>query len=353
MGHNTNFKIIDTTLRDGSYAINFSFTSNQTYSICKGLEDTGIEYIEVGHGVGLNASNCGHGQALQTDKEYIQSAVNAVQHSRIGVFCIPGIAKLEDIDMAADNGIKFIRIGTNVTEVEKSEKFIMRAKNKGIEVFANYMKSYALNPEEFAKKVKISEGYGADGVYIVDSSGGMFSEDIKAYFCAVRKHSKIPIGFHGHDNLGLAIANTIEAVAMGMDFIDSSLQGLGRSSGNASTELLVSALIKKEYPLNVDFIKLMEIGHKHIIPLIVSTGKQPLDMISGFADFHSSYMNYIQKYSFKYNINPLLLIIEFCKIDKVNISEELLDELAKKIKSEEMVSLDEYNFNRYFGHEQT
>lgn len=346
------FKIIDTTLRDGSYAINFAFTLNQTYLISRELENAGIEYIEVAHGVGLNASNCGHGQALQTDKEYIQAAVKDSKNAKIGVFCIPGIARLEDVDMAVDEGIKFIRIGTNVTEVEHSEKFIKRAKERGIEVFANYMKSYALNPKEFAQKVKLSESYGADGVYIVDSSGGMFKEDLKNYFEAIRKVSKLPVGFHAHDNLGLAIANNLEAIEMGMDFVDSSLQGLGRSSGNAATELLVAALIKKNYKSDIDYIKLMEIGHKYIIPLLTNTGRQPLDVVSGFADFHSSYMGYIQKYSFKYKINPLLLIIELCKVDKINICEKLLDSLAQKIKSEEVVDLDEYNFNRYFGHEQ-
>lgn len=349
---NSKFKIIDTTLRDGSYAINFAFTSTQTYLISRELEKAGVEYIEVAHGVGLNASNCGHGQAVQTDKEYIQAAVKDSKNAKIGVFCIPGIARLEDIDAAFDAGIKFIRIGTNVTEVEQSEKFIKRAKNKGIEVFANYMKSYALNPREFAKKVKLSECYGADGVYIVDSSGGMFKEDIKNYFEAIREVSKIPVGFHAHDNLGLAISNNLEAIEMGIDFVDTSLQGLGRSSGNAATELLVAALIKKNYKLDIDYIKLMEIGHKYIIPLLTSLGRQPLDVVSGFADFHSSYMGYIQKYSTKYSINPLLLIIEITKADKVNINEKVLDKLAKKIKLQETVSLDTYNFNRYFGHEQ-
>lgn len=347
-----NFKIIETTLRDGSYAINFSFTTKQTYLISEELENAGIEYIEVGHGVGLNASNCGHGQSLHSDKEYIQAAVKASKKSKIGVFCIPGIAKLEDVDIAIDSGIKFIRIGTNVTDVEQSQKFIEKAKSKGIEVFANYMKSYALAPEEFAKKVKLSEEYGANGIYVVDSSGGMFSEDIKSYYEAIRKISNIPIGFHGHDNLGLAIANNLSAIDLGFDFIDSSLQGLGRSSGNAPTELLVSALIKKGYALDIDFIKLMEIGHKYVVPMLSSVGREPLDIISGFADFHSSYMGYIQKYSTKYNINPLLLIIELCKIDKVNICENLLDKLAKKIKAGGRLYEDEYNFNRYFGHEQ-
>ncbi len=349
---NSQFKIIDTTLRDGSYAINFAFTSTQTYLISRELEKAGVKYIEVAHGVGLNASNCGYGQSIQTDKEYILSAVKDSKNAKIGVFCIPDIARLEDVDMAIDAGIKFIRIGTNATEVEKSEKFIKKAKNRGIEVFANYMKSYALPPNEFAQKVKLSENYGADGIYIVDSSGGMFKEDLKKYYDAIRKVSKISVGFHAHDNLGLAVANNLEAIEMGMDFVDSSLQGLGRSSGNAATELLVAALIKKNYKLDIDYIKLMEIGHKYIIPLLTNIGRQPLDIVSGFADFHSSYMGYIQKYCEKYNINPLLLIIENCKFNKIDIDEELLDELARKIKLQKSETVGQYNFNRYFGHEQ-
>jgi 4-hydroxy-2-oxovalerate aldolase len=345
-------KILDTTLRDGSYANNFSFTTADTSIICKELEDAGIDYIEIGHGVGLNAGNCGYGVAVHTDEEYMIAAQNVLKKAKYGMFCIPGIAEIKDIDIAADHKMDFIRIGTNVTEAYKSKDFIKRAKHHGMIVAANFMKSYALPPVEFAQMVKMAEEFGADIVYIVDSAGGMFSHEIKAYFEAIRDATNIPLGFHGHDNLGLAVANSLEAVKLGFDFIDVSLQGLGRSAGNASLELIAATLIKLGYNIKIDLLKLLEIGSKYINPLINYKGKIPMDIVAGFADFHSSYMHYILKYSAKYSVNPALLIIEISKVDKVNVNERVLEEVAQRLQRHEHLYLGSYNMGRYIGHEQ-
>lgn len=352
MNNNCSFNIMDTTLRDGSYAINFSFTLNQTKLICKNLEEAGIKYIEVGHGVGLNASSYAGQEAMHSDSEYLIAARQIVKDSKIGVFCIPGIASLEHLKKAVDCGLNFVRIGTNADKVKESEKFIKLAKSSNIEVFANYMKSYALPPQEFAVNAKFSRDCGADVVYIVDSAGGMFCDDIKKYYQAIRNISDIKIGFHAHDNLGLAIANNLACVEMGVDFIDSSLQGLGRSSGNASSEILIAALEKKGYHTDIDLLKLIEIGHRYILPLVSNCGREALDIISGYADFHSSYMSYIEKYSSKYGINPLELIIEYSKEDKININEHLLCKTSQRIKNRGISRTPDYNFSRYFGHEQ-
>ncbi len=345
-------EILEVTLRDGSYAVNFSFTSADTSIICKELESAGFEYIEIGHGVGLNASNKGHGQAAQTDEEYMIAAESVLTKAKYGMFCIPGIARLEDVDLAADHNMKFIRVGTDVANVESSKEFVKKAKKYGMFVASNFMKSYALPPDKFAEKAKIAESYGVDMVYIVDSAGGMFPDDVRSYFEAIRKVSKLPIGFHGHDNLGLAIANSLEAARLGVRFVDSSLQGMGRSSGNAATEILTAALSKQGYEIKVDFLKLLEAGQKYIQPLIDVKGKMPLDIVSGYSEFHSSYMHYIQKYSAKYKVNPAVLIMEITKIDKVRIDEKVLDELAQRLGKGENVSLGKYGFYRYIGHEQ-
>lgn len=344
--------ILDTTLRDGSYAINFSFTSADTSIICKNLEEVGVKYIEIGHGLGLNASNCGYGKAAELDEEYMIAAENVLNKSMYGMFCIPGIAKIEDLKIAHKHNMGFVRIGTDVTKVEKSELFIKEAKNHGMFVAANYMKSYALEPQKFAQKVSLSEKYGADMVYIVDSAGGMFSENIKNYFDAIRKVSNLPIGFHGHDNLGLATANSLYAADLGIEYVDASLQGLGRSSGNAATEVLVAILEKKGIATGINFLKLLDIGITYIQPLISTNGKMPLDVVAGYADFHSSYMNKIMKFSTKYNVDPAILIIEISKIDKVDVDDEILEKIAKKEQRSGAVYTAKYGFNRYVGGEQ-
>lgn len=344
--------ILETTLRDGSYSINFSFTAADTSIICRKLEEAGFEYVEIGHGAGLNASEKGYGRAAESDENYMIAAESVLKKTKYGMFCIPGVARLEDIDLAAKHNMDFVRIGTNVTEVIDSEKFIKKAKDYGMFVAANYMKSYAMLPDEFAEQVLLSEKYGADMVYIVDSAGGMFSEDIKKYYEAIRKVSDIEVGFHGHDNLGMAISNSLESIEMGIDFVDTSLQGIGRSSGNACTEILIMALKKKGYDINIDFLNVLEIGQTYVQPLITTRGRMLLDTVSGYADFHSSYMHHIQKYSAKYKINPAILIIEMCKIDKVNMDEKVLDEVSKKIVQHKDIYLGKYGFNRYVGGEQ-
>jgi isopropylmalate/homocitrate/citramalate synthase len=150
----------------------------------------------------------------------------------------------------------------------------------------------------------------------------------------------------------MGVSNSLEAVRLGFDFVDSSLQGLGRSSGNAATEILVAALLKLGYELNIDFIKLLEIGFKYINPMVVLKGEHPLDVIAGFADFHTSYMHCIGKYSAKYSINPALLIIEVCRYDKVNVNEEIMEEIAMSIRDREGLFAGNYEFERYVGNEQ-
>lgn len=345
-------KILDTTLRDGSYAINFRFDSYMTRKICAALQAVGVKYIEIGHGVGFRGSECGHGQSTQTDAEYLEAASSVLNEAKFGMFCIPGIAKLEDVDLGSKYGMQFIRIGTNVTSISDSETFIKRAKENGLFVCSNFMKSYALTPSQFASKVKEAISYGTDLVYIVDSAGGMFPKDITNYYEAVRKETNIPLGFHGHNNLSMANINSVHALDLGFSLVDSSLQGLGRSSGNAHTETLILMLKKLGYKSNIDMIKLLDIGFHLINPLIQNKGTNPLDAMCGYADFHSSYMHKIHKLASKYSVSPLLLILEACKIDKVDVDEMKLDIIAQHLQHDEQLNLCEYNFERYFGSEQ-
>jgi len=344
--------ILETTLRDGSYAVNFSFTAHDTARICAQLERVGFDFIEIGHGVGLSASSSGHGIAAASDEEYMQAAGSALRKAKFGMFCIPGIASLEDLELARKHKMGFIRIGTNVDKIESSERFIKVAKDYGMFVFANFMKSYALPPREFAKKVRLSEKYGADVVYVVDSAGGMLPETLASYYRAIRQVTNIPLGFHGHNNLGLAIYNTFEAARLGFKFIDSSLQGLGRSSGNACTEILVALLKKAGYPVKINFLALLKLGLEYVQPLVSRKGEMPLDIVSGYAEFHSSYMPLILKCAAKYQVEPEDLIIEACKINKVEVDPELLDKMAKKMKRNRHLYIAKYAIDKYVGNEQ-
>lgn len=347
-----NFKILDCTLRDGSYVNDFQFTAEDTKVISKALEVIGFEYIEVGHGVGLGASEKTRNVAAASDKEYMEAAQEVLTTSKWGMFCIPGVASLDDVQLCSDMGMDFIRIGVNVTEVEKSEEFIKKAKKLNMEVCTNFMKSYVLEPLDFAKQARISLEYGSDVVYLVDSAGSMLPKEVKEYIEASKDLCKdIKLGFHGHDNLGLSVANSLLSAELGAHFIDTSLQGYGRSAGNTTTEQFLSAVVRSGYDIDLDPIAVMQAGEKLIRPLILKKGISSLDTVSGQAQFHSSYMPIVLKIAKEHRVDPRALIVELCKHDKMNAEEGLLASLAIKLSNQSKPS-GPLLFDAYFGEEQ-
>ncbi len=343
-------KIMDVTLRDGSYAIGFQFSEYETERICEGAAEAGLDYIEIGHGVGLDGSSPKNGIALCTDEEYLAAAKRSIPGKKYGMFCIPTYADLESLDKLKEYGASFVRIGSNVTEIDSTELYIKRAKSLGLEVMANYMKSYAVSPDEFAENVKKSEAFGADAVYIVDSAGSMGRKEIEDYYSAIRRVSSIRAGFHGHNNLGLAVSNSLFAMELGFDIVDASMLGMGRSAGNAATELLVGNLIKSGTD-RYDLKKIIECAEKYVRPLWKHSANA-LDLYCGIAQFHTSYMGYIHKYASKYRVNPLDLILNYSMYDKVSMDEDKLKEIASGMPEDRDCIMTDFGFNDYIGNEQ-
>lgn len=348
-----NCKLLDCTLRDGSYVVDFQFTESDTISIAGALETAGFRYIEVGHGLGLGASENTKHIAAASDVEYMDAASQVVSNSKWGMFCIPGIAELDHLRMAADHGMDFVRIGTDVDKIDQSQPFIELARKLGIEVFSNFMKSYVLAPEAFAKLAAHAIGFGSELVYLVDSAGGMLPNEVQAFIEAVHAEDQsIVLGFHGHNNLGLAVANSLICLEHGVELIDTSLQGFGRSAGNTSTEQLLSVASRAGFATEVDPVQAMELGETLIRPLIEQRGLSSLDVVSGLALFHSSYMPTILNYAKEYRIDPRRLIIEVCKVDKVNLNRDVVEDLAKALKVTHSAPR-VLPWGRYYGEEQS
>jgi 4-hydroxy-2-oxovalerate aldolase len=349
----TPLRLLETTLRDGSYAIDFQFTASDTSIICHELEEAGFEMIELGHGVGLGATELGKEPAIETDEGYMRAAAETLKRSSWGMFCIPGIANLGHLDLAAEYGMDFVRIGTDAKDAHAAEPFVERAKSHGMLVAANFLKSYALPPNELAQKAKLAESFGVDIVYVVDSAGGMMTAEIDDYFAAIRNVSAIPIGFHGHDNLGLSVANALRAVELDALIVDTSLQGLGRSAGNTPTEVFLMVLERHGQGLGIDPLLVMDIGEKYVKPLVDRVGYDSVDVVTGYAQFHTSYMALIREFSGKYRIDPRRLIITLCEHDKVNAPRDLVERLAKQLAEEEPdVFTARFRLDRYHGSEQ-
>jgi len=328
-------KILDCTLRDGGYSLDFQFTVEDTVLVAAGLEEAGIPLIEVGHGLGLNASRRGYIHAAAEDEDYLKGVASVLKSSKFGMFFIPGIGREKDLKMAAGYGMNFVRVGTNITETERASKYISYAKELGLTVSANLMKSYALPIKEFLKKAKLPAKYGADIICVVDSAGGMLKDEVRDYIETLRQETSCEIGFHSHANFQLAISNSIEAIEAGATVIDSSLQGLGRSAGNAQTEVLVMLLEKMGIDLGIDKFKLLDLGEKVIKPLMREKfGVDSISAVCGYALFHSGFLPIIYDVAKKHNLDPKKLILEVSKIDKVHINKQVAEKAAQRLKSE-------------------
>ena len=336
-------RLLDTTLRDGSYIIDFQFTASDTAVIAAALDANNVHFIEVGHGVGMGAFRNPRLTAAASDELYLAAAAASVKRNRWGMFFIPGIATMDDLQLAADHGMHFVRVGTNVTETAQATAFISRAKALGMQVFANFMKTYAASPVEVAERAAQVAGDGADFVCVVDSAGGMLPEDVTAYIAAIRSRTEIPVGYHGHNNLGMAVANTLVAVEQGAAVIDTSLRGMGRSAGNASTEMTLFALLRRGIDMGIDPVAMLTIAEQRVDPLLARAAQErSIGVVTGFAQFHSSYLEIIEDVAAEKKVDPRELIIGVTRENKIDapraLVERVADELSRNARTRSRVS---------------
>ena len=327
--------IIENTIRDGSYAVNFQLSAVESNLIVKGLDGLGFEYIEVGHGLGLGAGRiAATGLAKETDETYIKGAKSVVTSAKVGVFYIPGIGCLDDIHMAADLGVDFIRIGVNIDRYSDMLAAAKLVKKKRLWLGLNLMKSYAVKPYEFLKIVKEIDSWGlADAIYLVDSAGGMMPDEVFNYIDITREYITSPMGFHGHNNLSLAVANSLSAVSAGVEFVDSSILGMGRSAGNTQTEILTHLLSKKGVmSKQFDQYKLYDFADKMIAPLMTLNQGLNGDAIHiGVSKFHTSYLPLINKCAEKFGVDTKKLIKEVSDVNCLNPEMELVMQIASNL----------------------
>jgi len=325
-------KIIDCTLRDGSHAINYQFNEELTKEILLGLEKAGIQWIEMGHGKGLGASKKCKKPATLSDEMYIDLAKNCLTKSNFGFLCQKEFSEKKDIKSAAKKGVNFVRIGSDINEIDENEDYIKYAKDQGLIVFIALKKSYVISPnhKKYIEILNKLNKWGADLVTIMDSAGTMLPHEVKQYIIQGKLNSNVSIGFHAHNNLQLGIANTIAAIEAGADAVDVSIGGLGRSSGNAPAEILALIFEKYGWGRLLDYKILSDLNDEIIFPLIKGENRFSSKAITfGLAGFHSGFYPIIE------NIiqnNPSIdyrdLIMAVSKIEKEKVNKKLVEKIA-------------------------
>jgi len=304
-------EIFDVTIRDGSYVVDFQFDQRDVAGLYARIDRMGFRYIEVGHGFGLNASAV-KGSAAASDDEYLAAAAAGCTTSRFGTFFIPGIGEKEHIRRARTGyGMHFIRIGNDPEKIDRILPYVEYARGLGLEVMANYMKTYAIRPAEVARTAKALVAAGADAVYVVDSAGGMLPDEVGEYVRALRDEVGCKVGFHGHNNLELAIANALAAWRNGCTLIDCSIGGLGRSSGNTRTELIIPVLQAMGVTLPYDYPAVLRVWQQLIRPVMQRRRVTAEDVVGGFARVHSGLMGPFREAAAKHGVDETALLYAY------------------------------------------
>ena len=139
---------------------------------------------------------------------------------------VPGIGTSKELRKAAEIGISVIRIAVHCTEAEVTEQYFRLAKELGLEAVGFLMMSHTQPASVLVEQAKLMESYGADCVYVVDSAGALVQSGVRERVLALKEALSIEVGFHAHNNLGLAIGNTMTAIEAGADQIDGTLRGV-------------------------------------------------------------------------------------------------------------------------------
>ena len=331
--------LTEVALRDGSHVVAHQFSSEQVRYVTKQLSEAGVPYIEVTHGDGLGGSSLQYGFSKEHDIALIRAAAEVAGDSKITVLLIPGIGTIHHLKEAYEAGARVVRVATHVTEADVSKQHIETAKALGMEAFGFLMMSHSASPEKVLEQALLMESYGADAVYVTDSAGAMLPSDVQNRIRLLRAHLNIEIGFHAHNNLSLAVANTLVAIQEGATRIDGSICCLGAGAGNTQTEVLVAVLNRMGIETGIELYQILDLAdyvRAHILPhpQDITTGS----LIMGYAGVYSSFLRHAHIAAEKVGVDARDILVELGKLNVVGGQEDTIIEVAQKIAQQKVGS---------------
>lgn len=322
-------KILDVTLRDGMHPLKHQLPADKMAKVAAKIDKIGVDVIEFGHGNGLAGSSFQYGFGASTDEEYIKAVSEVVTDTRLGIIILPGIGTRYELKLARDHGVKVARLCTQITECDIAEQHIKMADEMGFEAWAVLPCASALSVEDTVKYAQMSESYGASVVYLLDGGGYLLPEMVYERIAAMRKSLSVEIGFHGHNNLQLAVANSKAAIEAGAIHIDCCLRGMGAGAGNCPTEIFAAVCDRMGVETGIDLYGAMDVAQGTIRPLL----PQPLEfdndsLMLGYAGVYSSFLLFAKRAGERYGVDPRDVIKEMGKRQCTEGQENLCIECA-------------------------
>jgi 4-hydroxy-2-oxovalerate/4-hydroxy-2-oxohexanoate aldolase len=324
-------KLHDMCLRDGMHPKRHQITIEQMVQIATALDEAGVPLIEVTHGDGLGGASVNYGFSAHSDIDYLRAVVPRMKQAHISALLIPGIGTVDDLKAAQACGIKTVRVATHCTEADVSEQHIALARKLGLDTVGFLMMAHMTEPRQLARQGKLMESYGANCIYCTDSAGYMLPNDVTARIGLLREtlSPDTEIGFHGHHNMAMGVANSLAAVGAGATRIDGSAAGLGAGAGNTPLEVFNAVCARMEIETGVDVFKLLDVAEDLVVPLMDQPIRLDRDsLILGYAGVYSTFLLFAKRASAKYDVRSADILVEMGRLKTVGGQEDLIEEAA-------------------------
>ncbi len=327
----TQIKVHDMSLRDGMHPKRHQITIDQMKSISQGLDAAGVPLIEVTHGDGLGGASVNYGFPAATDEEYLRAVIPGLKQAKVSALLLPGIGTVDHLRMAHDCGVSTIRVATHCTEADVSEQHIELGRKMGMDTVGFLMMAHMIPAEQLVEQALLMESYGANCLYITDSAGYMLPEHVKERVALLREKAKpeTEIGFHGHHNLSMGVANSIAAVEAGARRIDAACGGLGAGAGNTPMEVFVAVCERMGIETGVDVFKISDVAEDLVTPIMdfqVRIDRNALTL--GYAGVYSSFLLFAKRAEEKYGIPAREILIDLGKRKMVGGQEDMIEDAA-------------------------
>ncbi len=330
-------RITDTSLRDGSHHKRHQFSAEEVRAIVAALDGAGVPVIEVTHGDGLGGSSFNYGFSREPEQDLITVAARTARRAKIAVLMLPGVGVKEDIVVAQDNGASIVRIATHCTEADVSVQHFGLARERGLETVGFLMMAHSEPPEVLAKQARIMVDAGCQCVYVVDSAGALVLEQVSDRVEAIAAEigGDAQIGFHGHENLDVGVANSIAAVRAGAVQVDGSARRFGAGAGNTPVEALVGVCDKLGIRTGVDFFKIVDAAEDVVLPAMPEECKlDRLALMMGYAGVYSSFLKHAYRQAERYGVPGAEILIRAGRRKLVGGQEDQLIDIAMEIQRE-------------------
>jgi 4-hydroxy-2-oxovalerate/4-hydroxy-2-oxohexanoate aldolase len=321
----------DMTLRDGMHPKRHQMTLEQMKHIATGLDDAGVPLIEVTHGDGLGGSSVNYGLPAHSDEEYLGAVIPLMKRAKISALLLPGIGTVDQLRMAHGLGVATIRVATHCTEADVSEQHLTQARKMGMDTVGFLMMAHMASPEVLVTQARLMESYGAHCIYVTDSAGHMLPEDVRVRLSAVREalEPETELGFHGHHNLAMGVANSIAAIECGATRIDAAAAGLGAGAGNTPMEVLVAVCERMGIATGVDLFKIQDVAEDRVVPIMDHPIRIDRDALTlGYAGVYGSFLLFAKRAGKRYGVSAREILLELGRRKLVGGQEDMIEDAA-------------------------